>query len=452
MNTLVEIGLARAPSAAPNDSAQAGWQDAWHGLRLLARYRALTPLFQAATMIVVAEQFQVSVSSGPVLALLVLEVLLALATRFRLRMSKPVSAVELQLQASIDIALFTAMLYFTGGPSNPFAPLYVLPVMIVAMALPPRRLWFTAIVTMVCYAGLRWFHVPLSHPQGHGGVYELHENGMIVNYMLTSAMLVYFSTRLFAALRKHARLAADAQEAQMRSEAVAAIGALAAGSAHELGSPLSTVAIIAAELRHRYPHDGDLQGEVRLIEQQLAACNQILARMASVGGERRAQSASGARLDEFVESTVQCVRSTNAGATIITQFDGARPAPSIAVEESLRQTIANVINNAVRVSPQHVHVAVSWTQSRLQLSVTDHGPGFTPTALKTLGKGIARRQGTAGGMGVGLLLGAETLQRLGGSLTLANNDGPGACVQLQIPLASLLIDNTRAAAHAASKP
>lgn len=449
MNSTVESKPAPAPAKGQLGAQPPAWQDARQGLRLLALYRVLTPLFQAGTMIVVADQFQVSVSSGPVAFLLVLEMLVAVATYWRLRLDARVSAVELQLQAIADIALFTAMLYFTGGPTNPFAPLYVLPVMIVAMALPPARLWFTAILTMACYIGLRDFHVELSHPQGHGEVYKLHENGMIVNYMLTSAMLVYFSTRLFASLRQHARQAGDAQEAQMRSESVAAIGALAAGSAHELGSPLSTVAIIAAELRHRYPQDEALQGDVSLIEQQVASCNRILARMANAGDERRAQSATGTRLDEFIESTVRRVQAVNSGATVLTQLDGTRPAPWIAVEESLRQTITNVIHNAVRASPQHVQVSASWTPTGLEVTVTDRGPGFTPEALKTLGKGIARRRpSVGGGMGVGLLLGAETLHRLGGSLNLTNNASGGARVQMQVPLDALLIDDTTGTTHA----
>lgn len=449
MNSTVETGPTRAAPPGAESAQPSASHDAWQGLRLLALYRVLTPLFQAGTMIVVTDQFQLTLSSRPVMILLAIEALLAIATHWRLRLNTRVGAVELQWHATVDIALFTAMLYFTGGPTNPFAPLYVLPVMIVAMALPPRRLWFTAVLTMACYIGLRDFHVPLSHPQGHGEVYKLHEDGMIVNYVLTSAMLVYFSTRLFASLRKHARQAGDAQEAQMRSESVAAIGALAAGSAHELGSPLSTVAIIAAELRHRYPQDDVLQGDVSLIEQQLASCNRILACMANAGDERRAQSANGSQLDEFIESTVRRVQAVNSGATVLTQLDGPRPAPWIAVEESLRQTIANVIHNAVRASPQHVQVAASWTPTRLEVTVTDRGPGFTPEALKTLGKGIARRRSSVGGgMGVGLLLGAETLHRLGGSLSLTNNACGGACVQMQVPLNSLLIDDTTATTHA----
>ena len=432
-----------AEHARPDRDELPACQDALQSLRLLALYRTVTPLFQAGTIYIAADQFRVSASPHPVVFMLALECLIAIATWAWLRFNHRVSALGLQLQATLDIALFTVMLYLTGGLANPFASLYLLPVMIVAMALPPVRLWATAGLTMLCYLVLREFHVPLSHPQGHAEFFKLHGDGEIVNYVLTSAMMVFFSTRLFASLRRHSRLASDAQEAQMRSESVAAIGALAAGSAHELGSPLSTLAVVAAELRHRHPLYQHLQHDVQVIEQQVAVCNRILARMASAGGERRAESATGARLDEFIQATVLRVQAMNPEATIQSQLQGPRPAPMILAEESLRQTISNVVHNAVRASPQQVHVAATWTVDHLDIVVTDCGPGFTAEALRTLGKGIAPGRGMGGGMGVGLLLGAETLQRMGGALQLMNNVTGGACVQVHLPVASLLINNAR---------
>ncbi len=365
---------------------------------------------------------------------------MAVTTLARLRAGPRVGVAELQLQALLDIMLFTAMLYLTGGSENPFAPLLVLPVMIVSIALPARRLWLMAIFTMVCYAFLREYHLPLSHPQGEGEIYELHEDGMVVNYVFTSAMLVYFSSRLIASLRQHERSAARAQEAQMRSEAVAAIGALAAGSAHELGSPLGTVSIITAELRHRYAADKRLQHDLQLIDQQLQACKDVLLRMADAGDQRRAETVSGTPLDDFILATVQRVQSLNPEATIHTHLDRSTAPPWIAIEETLRHTIANVIQNAVRASPQHVQVDVGWSHDKLTVTVTDRGPGFTPQALETLGKRIDRSQRSRHGLGVALLLGAETVHRLGGSLDLMNNADGGSRVELWVPMSSLSFD------------
>ena len=433
--------VSRIQAATPaGPPAAATWHDAEQGLRLLTLYRFMTPLFQAGTMFFVAERFQLSVASAPVMSVLVVELLVAVATLARLRLHRQVSVLELQLQAALDIALFTVMLYLTGGTANPFAPLYVLPVMIVSMALPPRRLWLLALATMICYAALREHHVDLSHPQGEGEIYRLHENGMIINYMLTSAMLVFFSTRLVASLRRHAQLASEARDAQMRNEAVATIGGLAAAAAHDLGSPIGTAALVASELRQRYAADPHLQEELQLIESQMLSCKQILTRMASVGDVRRAESATGARLDDFIRATVRCVQSTSPGASIVTEFEGATPAPRIVVEESLRQTLGNMLQNAVLVSPQHVRVVASWGDGWLELTVFDAGSGFTDELLATLGKGPVRSRWPERGMGVGLLLGAQTAQSLGGSLDFMNNATGGARVRLRVPLGAVSLE------------
>ena len=432
------------------DKFAAMQHDALQGLRLLATFRVVTPLFQALTLIVVAGKFDIDVPSKPVIYLLMVEVLVAAATFVRLRLRPKITALELLIQVNVDIGLFTVMLYLTGGSTNPFAPLYMLPVMIVAVALPACWVWLTAISTMVWYAALRDYHVPMNHPEGEDRVYHLHEDGMVVNYALTAAMLVYFCNRLFTSLRQQARLAREAQEAQMRSESVSAIGALAAGSAHELGSPLATVAVIAAELRRAYHGDPRLQRDLQLIDQQMQACKKILVKMANAGDERRAETANGAWLDDFMQATIERLRTLNPGATILARLDEATPPPFIVVEETLRQTIANLIQNAVHVSSQHVEVVAAWSGADLLVTVSDRGPGFDAEALLTLGKQIATTERSESGLGLGLLLGAETLKRLGGSLDLANRAAGGASVRLRVPLASLLIANRGSAADAAA--
>lgn len=434
----LEASSVIAPRSGGADPA-AGWQDALQGLRLLALYRLVTPLFQCA-MLLLVDHLEPAQPFLPIWLMLGIEVLVALATVARLHCGPMVGAFELQLQALLDIALFAVMLYLTGGSANPFAPLMVLPVMICTIALRPRQLWLMVALTMVCFAVLREHHRPLSHPQGGGEIHERHEDGMVLSVLLTSVMLVYVSTRLIAALRRHAEDAARAKEAQIRSDAAAAIGALAAGSAHDLGSPLGTMSIVAAELRRHYPADPRLQSDLQLIEEQLQACKEVLCNLADAGDQRRAESVSGARLDEFIRATVQRVQALNPGASIVARVQGSTPPPHIAVEEALRHTIANVLQNAARISPQHVEVAANWTHDRLDIVVTDRGPGFTPEALQNLGKRIDRRQRSPYGLGVALLLGAETMQRLGGSLRLMNGSDGGARVELTLPLQALSLE------------
>lgn len=415
------------------------------GLALLALLRTFAPLAQLLTLLVVTDQYGVQVPMAPLLGLVAFELAIAAATWVRVAKKPHVSGLELVLQAHLDISLFALVLYFTGGATNPFAPLFMLPLAISAATQRPRWVWLTALTTMAAYVVLRHHYVPLYHPEGHTQVYELHEDGMVVNYLFTAALLTFFVNRTHAALRRRERLLAKARDAQIRSDSVVALGALAAGYAHELSSPLSTVAVVVAELRREYAGDAHLLAELQLVEDQIQACKRIVSNLAGTAGQRRAEAAAGVRLDSFVESIVERARALHPGATINCALDQTVPAPQIVAEETLRQTIMNLVDNAARASPQQVDVHAGWGGGELGLVVQDQGPGLPAETLSLLGRTV---DNTAGNAGKGLLLGLATLELMGGRLDLKNAPGGGARAEIRLPLRDILIDNTMGASHA----
>ncbi|MEY2686081.1 MAG: hypothetical protein RL375_279 [Pseudomonadota bacterium] len=418
----------------PSDAA------ALHGLRMLGILRVVAPLFQALTLVVVAVQFHVTVPLIEFWSVVWIEVLLAIATWARVRKSPKVSASELFWQVHLDIALFTVLLFLTGGATNPFAPLFLLPMAIATSALQPWRVWLIALSTMVAYAFLRHWYVPLHHPSGMTEVYELHEDGMVVNYLMTAALAAFFGTRMSQSVRRHERMLADARDAQMRNESVVAIGALAAGYAHELSSPLATMAVVVNELEREHRDDPDLRHQLHLLDEQIQACKHIISSLANSAGQRRTESASGARLDLFIEAIVERARALHPGTTIALRLPASGQPPVVIAEETLRQAITNVIDNAVQASAVHVDVGADWAQDTLVVEVRDRGPGFTRQALERLGKSIGSTKTAAGGLGMGLLLCAATLERLGGKLEPANHPEGGARVTLTVPLNAILIN------------
>jgi two-component system, sensor histidine kinase RegB len=430
----------------------ADWGRAWWGghspgvlqdtpqlaLRVLAGLRLFTPLAQAITLLVVTTRFDVSLQMEPVVVLIGLELLLAGATWVRLWLLPRASALELFLHVELDVALLTAMLYLTGGVTNPFAPLFLLPMALAAAALPPRLVWLVTLSTIAAYAFLRSHHLALQHPEGHTEVYELHESGMVVNYLLTAVLLTFISLKAVTALRSHERMLTAARDAQMRNESVVAIGALAAGHAHELGSPLSTVAVLVSELQRERAHDQALLRDLKIMAEQIERCKDIVSNLVASAGRRRADSVGVATVREFVDSIVERARSLHPGATIELRIDRTAPSPRIVVEDTLRQAITNLIDNAVQASPQTVVVIAAWSPSELSLSVLDNGPGFPPELLRHLGKHVhASAKGP--GRGMGLLLTAATLERLGGALELSNQPESGARADVRIALRSLVL-------------
>ena len=412
----------------------------FHGLRQLAFLRTWAPISQALTLWVVTRYFAVQVPLAPLLALLALQALVAVATWVRVRRSPHVSEMELLAQAHLDILMFAAVLYFTGGVTNPFAPLFVLPFVIVASALAPRWVWVTALSTMLAYGVLREHRIHMNHPNGETQVYELHEDGMVVNYIVTASLLAFFCTGMHAAMRRHERNLADARDTQMRNESVVAIGALAAGYAHELSSPLSTMAVVVAELKRLRGADTELQSELQVLDDQIAASKRIISNLTLAGGERRAEAMSGARLDQFIESIVERTRAVHAGASITLSLDAQTAPPQVVVEETLRQAITNLIDNAVRVSPHHVEINADWSGPELRLTVRDRGPGFPADVLAKVGKQVATTRRADSGMGLGLVLAAATLDRLGGTLELRNPPGGGARCEIRLPLQAIVMN------------
>ena len=443
MNIAATADPARFDAPLPDAAPVAAQHGTLQGLRLLAFLRVFAPIAQALTLLVVTLRHDVRVPMAPVMALLAFEGLVALATWVRVRSAPRVSALELFLQAHLDILLFAVVLYFTGGSTNPFAPLFVLPMAIAASALAPRWVWITAVSTMLAYVFLRFHHVALFHPQGETHVYELHENGMVVNYLFTAALLAYFVNRMHRALHLHERLLADARDAQMRNESVVAIGALAAGYAHELSSPLATMAVVVAELKREHGANAALLRDLQLLDDQLGTSKQIVSNLASAGGQRRAESAGGARLDQFIGSIIERARALHPGASLTATLDQVTCPPQVVAEETLRQAITNLIDNAVHASPCQVDISADWSGPDLHIAVLDRGPGFPAEVLERLGKQVGTTRGPEGGLGLGLLLSVSTLERLGGSLHLTNRLGGGACAEIRLPLRVITIEPSR---------
>lgn len=419
------------------------------GLRLLAFLRVWSPIAQMLTLFVVTRQYGVHVPIEPIVVLLAAQGVFAVATLIYVRQVRHISALELLLQAHLDILMFAAMLYLTGGATNPFAPLFVLPMAVVASTLGGRHVWITVGSTMVAYVVLRYHHVPMYHPEGETLVYELHENGMVINYMFTAVLLAAFCSYMRIALSRHERLLADAREAQMRNESVLAIGALAAGYAHELSSPLSTMAVVVAELQRERAADDALQQDLRLLNDQVGACKRIVSNLAVSGGRRRAESATAIGVDRFIESIIEQVRALHPGATITASLDQSTAAPQIVAEETLRQAITNLVTNGAQASPFDVRVSADWSSDHLHVAVRDRGPGFSAEVLNRLGQPLQSTRNDRGGfgLGLGLVLSVVTLERLGGRLELSNPPEGGALAEIHVPLHSILLDNKPSTSH-----
>ena len=373
------------------------------------------------------------------LSIVTLFALLNLATWMRLRRAPAVSMNEFFLHVAADVGVLTALLYFSGGSTNPFISLYLLPLVIVAATLPAKYAWRMAALTIACYSLLLFFYVPM--PKAAAGYFtdfHLHIFGMWFGFIVSVSLIIFFVMTMANTLRERDRILAETREKALRDEHLVELGTLAAGTAHELGTPLATIAVLAAELAQEYAGTPGLDEKTRILREQAARCKEILSTLSARTGEGRAESGRRFALDRYLETLLSEWHATRPDATLRRHLGGPRPAPHIVADKTLDQAIMNVLNNAADASADSVEVNARWTPERLEVDVCDRGPGLAPDIKARIGTPFVTNKQQ--GQGLGLFLAHAVLNRFGGTLRHASRDGGGTCTRIVLPVAKILAE------------
>jgi two-component system, sensor histidine kinase RegB len=350
------------------------------------------------------------------------------------RSKRPIRNVEILFQLGIDIAALTGVLYFTGGWTNPLVSLYLVPIAAAVAMLPARFAWAIAIVTVLCYALTAAFYQPLvSQGDSFAGPFTLHVLGMWLTFVIAAGLIAYFGTTMAATLRSRAAALAAAREEILRNEQIIGVATLAAGTAHELSTPLGSIALIAGELQSDAPH---LRREIAVMLTQIEVCKDILRRLRDTANPRATPRDPVNRVDRFVADVRERFELLRPAAAVHFAVTGDASGRFIAADETLRQAVLNLLNNAADVSPQAVDCSAHCASDHLVLDILDRGAGFNvATGGEAAGRAsTASANGSSEGMGMGLLLANATIERLGGSVRIADRDGGGAWVRVTLPL------------------
>jgi two-component system sensor histidine kinase RegB len=362
----------------------------------------------------------------PMAAVLALMSLFALSTAWRLRLEVPATQLEFLAHLLADLTAFAVLVFFSGGATNPFVSLMLVPVVIAAVSLRPRWVWLLAAVAGGYYALLLVVFQPLAVADPVAAT-RMHLGGMWFNFLVSAGLIAFFVTRMHAALRARDRELAALREKQLRDEGILALGTQAALAAHELATPLATLQTTAHELASEFANDPDIGEDCRLLERQAQACKQILTRLAA-----RAQDGAPAAqpLDAWLAAVVERWQVLRPDA----QLAAALPSDPrhFAAPDGLEQAILNVLNNAADAAAAPVEFSAAADDTALVIEIADRGPGFTPEQKAQAGRVLF--SGKPGrGWGVGLALTHATLERLGGSVTLAEREGGGTRVRITLP-------------------
>lgn len=362
-------------------------------------------------------------------------------TWWRLRHQKPISEHELLLQLLGDIMTLTALFYFTGGYSNPFVWMYLLPLAVGAVALKQLYAWLLAFIAIVCYSVLVFFYVPLSHLHMHyqeGYTLDIHLVGMWMGFVFSAGIIAIFISRIGQNLRDYDHLMAEAREHSLESERMLALGTLATGAAHELGTPLATMAVLTKELTIEYANDPNLLNHLKLLRSQVDRCKTILSSIAAAAGKARGEDSSAIDIETFLKQTMLDWHNTRPSLQLISKLEGPQPAPAIVTDRTLTQALVNLLDNSADASPEKIAVVAIWDAQTLDFKITDFGAGLSNEVAAQMGTPFFSTK-PAQGMGLGLYLSKMIIGRFGGSITLNNLPEGGVLTHIQLPLHLLTI-------------
>jgi len=355
---------------------------------------------------------------------------------------------EAAAQLAYDVLQLAVMLALTGGVANPFLMLFIAPVAVSAIVLRPTVTVALAALAYVCVGVLAVWHLPL--PWRPGESYEpptIYQFGVAAAVLIGLAFTSVYAWRVAAEEERLSAALAEVQTVLAREQKLSALGGLAAAAAHELGTPLATIHLVAKEMdrsmRKAGVTDAALLEDMQLLVSQSERCRGILKQLSSrkeEGDKVHARLTLDALLDNV------CDRHRGLGAEINvhvepTAPDGSR-APEIARSPEILHGLGNIIENAVGFASSTVDVAARWTASEIEIVVRDDGRGFPPSVLARLGEPYVSERAPGdggGGLGLGFFIAKTLLERTGAKIEARNRTPPkvGAVVRATWPRAAI---------------
>jgi len=402
-------------------------------------------------IIVVAAVYVVNypIPKDPLWTLISLSVIVTSITWYRLHLDSAVSEQELFLHLIFDVVSITGLLYFTGGGTNPMIWSFLLPLIITATILPQLYTWLMVGITSAFYMLLIGYHVPLPKlptPKHTNNIpvdilkmqsnydLNLHVFALWFGYLVIAGAVAYFVVEMTNTLRARERKLSEVREKALRDERVVSLGTLAAGAAHEMGTPLGTMAIVTHELQAEYSDSDyhDLNGKLAIIRDQIDRCKDALSVHSASAGELRADSGRIMEVEIYLQEVISQWQHQQPDVILEFSTKGDDRTPKILAERTLSHALINILNNAGDVSPQKIELHAYWVESTLNLEIRDYGPGLQPQIAASFGD--IPQSTKEHGLGVGLFLAKATISRLGGTIKIVNLKDTGTSIRIQLPL------------------
>jgi two-component system sensor histidine kinase RegB len=338
---------------------------------------------------------------------------------------------------ALDVVLLSALLFFTGGPENPFSFLFLVPISLATLILTAAWTWALVALSLACTAVLFLWNQPLDLGPSHAAHMSLHFRGMWIAFGVSAAFIVYFLRRIRRALAQREAELAASRNLAARQERLASLATLAAGAAHELSTPLSTIAVVAKELEREVAKltvTPTVAEDVRLVRAEVERCRAILQRLGSDAGEVMGEAFVAVPVGELV---TQALAGLEPRPEIRADIGADARALALSVPpRALGQALQGVLKNAQDASPPHlpISLAVARVGDRVEFTVRDQGSGMPPEVLARIGEPFFTTKPAGKGMGLGLFLARTVVERLGGAVTFDSVERGGTTARIAVPV------------------
>ncbi len=415
--------------------------------------RWVAVLGQFLTVLIVAYSFGIQLYLGPLLATIGVTafsnlVLTVWFMRYRRRESiAPDSRIWSRLLPAVmavDLLLLTCLLYFSGGPSNPFWIFFLVNLCLAGIELTAGIAWCLNFLAVFCFALLLYDHYPLGVESMESllpsiretGQVTLVHNGVFCAFITCATVIVFFTTLVTSKLRNREEELRSLEARRIRGEKLEALGTLAAGAAHELSTPLGTIAVVVGELQHELKKVTDnpqVLEDVSLIRSELDRCRAILNHMSAQAGAGTVDKKIDLTGQQLLERLLKDLRDSS---RVVNSITPAAVGCVIHVEPYVTvQALRGMIKNALEASPPGslVFVTLERANGALELTVSDKGEGIPAEILKRIGEPFFTTKQTGKGMGLGVFLARTVVERLGGEIRVESVHHQGTTVRCLIP-------------------
>jgi len=408
-------------------------------LDTILRLRWLAALGQLAAIFIVGQGLEFGLPVIPCIAIIGFSALVNLALQIAFNPMQRLEPVYAAALLALNIVELAGLLFLTGGLQNPFSFLFLAPVLISATALPIRLTIALGCLAVACASVLVFFHLPLPWDADDPLVLPpIYLFGVWLSILVAIGVTSLYSFQVTEEARKLSDALAATELVLAREQHLTQIDGLAAAAAHELGTPLSTIFLIARELENTVK-DPQFAGDLKTLREQAQRCRDILGKITQL-------SSSGApfdrmKLSTLIEELVAPHRDFGIAIKVRLAVAATRE-PVGARNPAILYGVGNILENAVDFANQTVEVNAWWNAETVEIVISDDGPGIAPDMLNRIGEPYLSRRRAAdeaqdgrSGLGLGVFIARTLLERTGAKVTFTNRIFPdhGAVVQIVWP-------------------